>query len=325
MQIMVIINLGDNMSKKKLKVKKSLYIKLGLLVIFVVIGVIGIKYFLYRQTNEFKLKEIGYSKEEIITIDDKLNDRQISSLLEKKYDSNVALIVQEKYFIYEYLNKYLIYKGKEKDRSIKDVISVVNAKADQEFYTNIEDADTSKGILILVNKFHKLTKTYKPKDIVSISNQYAYSGHSIEKEVYGKYKEMWNAAKKQDLTLIATSSFRDYDFQKSLYDQYENSNGQEWADSVSARPGHSEHQLGLALDIVTHNSTMDNFDTTDEFKWLKDNAYRYGFILRYPKDKEYITGYAYESWHYRYVGEKVAKEVYDQGITYDEYYAYYLK
>ena len=310
---------------KKRKVKKSVFIKLGLFVIIIVLAIIGVKYFLYRQTNEFKLKEIGYSIEEIKTIEDELSGNQISTLLEKKYNADLAKVIKEKYFIYDNLDRYLAYRVKEESRSMKDVIGIVNANADKDFYTDVKASDTNKGNLILVNKYYKLTEAYQPKDIVPISTWYAYSNHSTKEEVYGKYKEMWSAAKAEDLTLIVTSSFRDFDFQKELYEGYKESDGQEWADSIAARPGHSEHQLGLALDIVTHGSTMDNFDQTDEFKWLKDNSYKFGFILRYPKEKEYITGYSYESWHYRYVGESVAKEVYDQGITYDEYYAYYVK
>ena len=91
------------------------------------------------------------------------------------------------------------------------------------------------------------------------------------------------------------------------------------------RAGYSEHQTGLALDIVTYGASMDTFENTDEFKWLSDNAYKYGFILRYPKGKEKLTGYSYESWHYRYVGKDVAKKIHDLDITYDEYYAYYIE
>ena len=145
-----------------------------------------------------------------------------------------------------------------------------------------------------------------------------------EDEVYQKYISMYNAAKKEDLYLIITSAYRDYNFQDQLWNQYAKSQGEEWADSVAARAGHSEHQTGLTLDIVTYNSNMNEFENTDEFKWLQKHAHEYGFIMRYPKDKEDITGYDYESWHYRYVGVETATKIHELGITYDEYYAYYL-
>ena len=135
---------------------------------------------------------------------------------------------------------------------------------------------------------------------------------------------MWNDAKEEGLLLIVNSSYRDYEVQDAVWKEYAEVHGEEWADNKAARAGSSEHETGLALDIVTNNVVMNEFENTDEFKWLQKNAYKYGFILRYPKNKENITGYEYESWHYRYVGEKVAKEIHDMDITFDEYYAYYL-
>ena len=136
----------------------------------------------------------------------------------------------------------------------------------------------------------------------------------ITKCVYRKYS-----------TYIGKLEQASDNFQKKLWDSYANQKGDEWADSVSARAGYSEHQTGYTLDIVTYNANMSNFETTDEFKWLQANAYKYGFILRYPKDKEDITGYSYESWHYRYVGEETAKKIKKLDITFDEYYAYFIK
>ena len=111
---------------------------------------------------------------------------------------------------------------------------------------------------------------------------------------------------------------------KKIYDEYKDLKGEEYADEYAARPDYSEHQSGLALDIITYGASGETFDTTDAFKWLQKNAHKYGFILRYPKDKEDITGYAYESWHYRYLGKDLATKVKKSGLTYDEYYAYYL-
>ena len=141
--------------------------------------------------------------------------------------------------------------------------------------------------------------------------------------VLSAFKNMWSAAKKQDLTLIVNSSYRDYKSQEEVWNYYDDLRGEEYADSIAARAGYSEHQTGLALDIITYGANKNNFEKTDEFKWLEKNAHKYGFILRYPKGKEDITGYAYESWHYRYVGIETATEIYNKKITYDEYYAYY--
>ena len=131
---------------------------------------------------------------------------------------------------------------------------------------------------------------------------------------------MADAARKEGLSLLCVSAYRTEDYQRGLYNSRVNSAGKEYADSYSARPGHSEHQTGLAVDI---NSTSGTFEYTDEFKWMVKHGHEYGFILRYPKGKEWITGYAYEPWHYRYVGEEVAKIIHDENITYEEYYAKY--
>ena len=93
------------------------------------------------------------------------------------------------------------------------------------------------------------------------------------------------------------------------------------ADTYSARAGTSEHQTGLATDV---NSVSTSFENSSAFKWLEKNSYKYGFILRYPKGKEHITGYMYEPWHYRYVGSEVAKVIKEKNITYEEYYATYI-
>ena len=132
---------------------------------------------------------------------------------------------------------------------------------------------------------------------------------------------MSNAAKKDGLHIYNVSGYRSYNTQKSLYNGYVSRNGQAKADTFSARAGTSEHQTGLATDV---NSVSDSFANTKEYKWLINNSYKYGFILRYPKGKEFITGYKYEPWHYRYVGKDVAKIIHEKNITYEEYYATYI-
>ena len=135
---------------------------------------------------------------------------------------------------------------------------------------------------------------------------------------------MFNAAKESGLKIIANSSYRSYADQEKLYNDSVDNEGKDYADTYAARPGYSEHQTGLAIDIYVKGYDKTNFAQSPEAKWLVTNAYLYGFILRYPEGKEYLTGYSYEPWHYRYLGEALAKKVYDSGLTYDEYYAYYL-
>lgn len=312
-------------TKKKLNYK--LIFTIIVIIIAIVAGTIGIKKYIdYRNSNEFKLKQIGYNETEIKDIT-KLKDDQIKAILKKKYNRLNIKFIRQKYFITNNLDRYIKYYNNHKDDKISHIVSIVNVCADEDYYDKdtIKKTDVSKKELMLVNKFNYLDESYAPDDIVKVSMQFAYGDNEIKKEVYEKFRSMYNDAKKEGLYLIITSSYRDYNFQKELWDSYANQKGDEWADSVSARAGYSEHQTGYTLDIVTYNANMSSFEKTDEFKWLQDNAYKYGFILRYPKGKEYITGFKYEPWHYRYVGKDIASIIYTEGITLEEYYKKYIK
>ena len=133
---------------------------------------------------------------------------------------------------------------------------------------------------------------------------------------------MFDDAKKEGLTLYVNSAYRSYNSQKEVYQEYVVSHGKD-ASKYAAMPGYSEHQTGLALDIFKPGTTTKTFENTKEAAWLAKNAHKYGFILRYPKGKENITGYAYESWHYRYVGIDIAKKIFEENITFEEYDAFY--
>ncbi|OAT80895.1 hypothetical protein A6P54_12875 [Bacillus sp. MKU004] len=167
-----------------------------------------------------------------------------------------------------------------------------------------------QGIL-LVNKIHSLSSSYSP-------------GESADAR--SAFNQMKTAASNSGIVLKAFSTYRTYQYQETLYNRYVDQYGQEAADRFSARPGKSEHQTGLAFDIGGTNSAHwaeDSFANTSEAKWLVNNAHRYGFILRYPKGKEHITGYQYESWHFRYVGVGVATNIYNKGLTLEEYLGEY--
>ena len=234
-------------------------------------------------------------------------------------DSKIISDIQkEKYYKENNLERYINYYEKTK-YDIKTIVRNVNANIDYEYYTNIKDADLSKDNLILVNKYYKLDASYEPDDLVQIEgNMYA------KKVTCDAYLKMKKDAEKTGLSFTINSAYRSYSTQESLYNNYANTNGVSWAESFSARPGHSEHQTGLALDITSNSSNFDSFENTKEYEWLTKNAHKYGFILRYKKEYQDITGYHYESWHYRYVGVDVATQIYNESITYEEYYEYYI-
>lgn len=154
----------------------------------------------------------------------------------------------------------------------------------------------------LVNKTYSLPEDYNP---------------GVSDEAAEAFEKMKSAAADEGLDIYISSGFRSYDYQRDLYNRYVSGYGQEEADTFSARPGHSEHQLGLAFDL---NSIDDSFINTAEGGWVKDNCHEYGFIIRYPLGKEEITGYKYEPWHIRYVGEDMAAALYESGLTLEEYF-----
>lgn len=295
------------------------------IILALIIGIIvGINIIKYRNSDQYKLKEIGYSKEqikEILNLDPQYKEKVLSI----DFNEFLLELFKEKYFIFENTDRYLDYHRNNELTTPTDVVAIVNVKGDYDHYTNTTKADTSKGNLLLVNKYNYLDKDYEPENLWNVKNWYSFGSNKIVEEVYDAFIDMYTDAKEEGLSIIITSGFRTYDTQEELYEEYQDELGKEEADRVAARPGFSEHQTGLCIDVMNYTSTMEDFEETQEFKWMQKNAYKYGFILRYPKDKEYITGYDYESWHYRYVGKEVAKEINNLGITFDEYYAYYVK
>ena len=171
---------------------------------------------------------------------------------------------------------------------------------------------------LIVNKTYNVPVSYIP-----INSENAITGEKcnncLDKEVMASYKQMENDATSIGLNIYIASGYRSYSYQERLYNNYTAVSGVAGADTYSARAGHSEHQTGLCFDL---NSVDDSFANTDEGRWINDNAWFYGFIIRYPKGKESITGYQYESWHLRYVGKELAEKLYNKGnwITMEEYY-----
>ena len=158
------------------------------------------------------------------------------------------------------------------------------------------------GVLV-VNKTYSLPASYGPGGLTP--------------ECDAAYDRMKAAAASEGLSLYISSGFRSYDTQDVIYNRYVANDGKANADRYSARPGHSEHQTGLAIDL---NGVSDSFGNTAEGKWVAAHAHEYGFILRYPKGKEAQTGYMYEPWHIRYVGVKAATAIFESGLCLEEYY-----
>ncbi len=309
------------------KMKKRSFVVIGI-VVGIIALILGILYIIkiinYHKTYEYKFLKLDYTKEDVKKLDT-LSTETKDYILTLEKNKDIISLIDEKYFIEKHFKEYLDYY-KESDYDLTDVVAIVNVGANKEFYTDTKKSDISKGELILTNKFYTLDNTYNSDQMINVSNQYSYGENQmVTEQTYNAFLNMFNKAKEEGLTLIINSSFRSFEEQEEIYNDYKSSRGEEYADSIAARPGHSEHQTGMAIDIQTYGSRADTFEEFDEFKWLQENAYKYGFILRYPKDKEYLTGYDYESWHYRYVGVDAATYIHENNITFDEYYAYFVE
>ena len=199
------------------------------------------------------------------------------------------------------------------------IIFILSIICINNFYENIKIITETNKLLILVNKNNKLPKDYIPSELILLNNKYSIENKYLQKEVAINFEKLSEDASKLGYKIIATSAYRDYEYQEILYNYYVETKGLEYADNCSARPGHSEHQTGLAVDVMGSNNDYNKFEESNEFKWMENNAHKYGFILRYPKNKTHITGFKYEPWHYRYVGKKVATIIYNKNITLEEY------
>ena len=187
------------------------------------------------------------------------------------------------------------------DNNTDDIIEFTTSKG---FSGITKNGVTYIDGVLVVNKTYSLPDDY---------------GNGLTSTTTNAFYKMQAASKLENLNIYLSSGFRSYSTQDRIYNNYVARDGKEAADTYSARPGYSEHQSGLAFDV---NQINDTFNDSAEAKWLANNCYKYGFILRYPKGKEDITGYKYESWHFRYVGEELATKLYNNGdwITLEEYF-----
>ncbi|MBM7833374.1 M15 family metallopeptidase [Clostridium sardiniense] len=175
--------------------------------------------------------------------------------------------------------------------------------------------------LILVNRKYGLSKYYEPEDSTIPNIEFTDEATNEEKHVAGivvkPLEDMVNTAKEEGIILLGNSAYRSYRSQTKTYNNRVEAEGRERADAYVARPGFSEHQTGLCIDITNRDKYF--AQGTKEADWLANNCYKFGFIIRYPYGKKNVTGIEYEPWHVRYVGKKAAKDIYDNKITLEEY------
>jgi zinc D-Ala-D-Ala carboxypeptidase len=278
--------------KKKGKVLPMTLISLGIIVVAGIIVWIGM--------NDWNLEKSYKKIEQVIYQDDNKTEDETSKPANPEENSDSEIIDE---------NNEVEKPEEETPETEKPEVEAPD-KDNRKYIDGQElpkEPTYIKGILI-ANKQYPLPSTYSPGE---------------SKEAREAFNEMAAAAKLDGFELIAFSTYRSYDYQTGLYERYVERDGSEAADRYSARPGYSEHQTGLAFDIGEVNNEQyyasEKFGETEAGKWVAANAYRFGFIMRYPEGKEKITGYMHESWHFRYVGIDVAEEIYKKNISLEEY------
>lgn len=271
-----------------------------------------------------KLDSKGYSKNTIDYLIRNINKTQMTEFLARKYNKDYEIYIKHNLFDYSKFERYLAYQKKHKDLSIDQIVYRIELNLDKTYYEDSTMIKNPDDITVLTNKYLEIPEDYEPKDLVDMDDKYAnntYGQKKLRKEAYDAFVKMVDAAKEDGVKFYAESAYRSFSYQEKIYKNYVNSNGQEKANKYAAKPGFSEHELGLAIDLANIWTITTK---GEEYKWLSKNAHKYGYIFRYKEQWEDITGYSAESWHIRYVGEKVATDVVKKNMSYEEYYIKYL-
>ena len=272
-------------------------------------------------SNINKLIKIGYSDNDINIILKHGNDDEVTRFTKRdkiKYLEEFYSIDYAKLDNYDRYVNYSDETGEDEETSVL-LVNLDMDKVDYEESTLVSKFSTD----MLVNKHHHLNEDYKPDKLVKIDSKYASSKDlECSKVALDAYIKMSEAALAEGYEIEINSAYRSYQDQVDLADLYLKSYGQSYVDKFVAKPGYSEHQTGLAFDIGSRKVNV--FLNSNEYNWMQDNAYKYGFILRFTKKGEDITGFRNEPWHYRYVGEEIAKYIHDNNITFEEYWAMFL-
>lgn len=259
--------------------------------------------------------KLGYTTKDINYINEK-NDDSLREYLRVNYVQNINRWIQYDFFKSENFDRYLNFF----DGDYKQTIINVNIGLDKPFY---EDVNVIKeySVSVLANKYNKLDSSFTPNNLTLLNNC-SEGEHYLAGEAKEAYDKLCFASLEDGMNLSVTSSYRSYQDQEEVYNSYLELYGKSYVEKYVATPGYSEHQTGLALDVKSKNSSI--FGNSEEYKWMVNNSYKYGFILRYTESKKDITGYNSEAWHFRYVGVEAAKYIYENNITYDEYYVMFL-
>ena len=270
--------------------------------------------------NINKLIKIGYSNSDInIILKHGDNDavKRFANREKVKYLEEFYLI---EYAKLDYYDRYMNYSD-ETGEDEETTVLHVNLDMDKEAYVDATLV-SDFSVDMLINKHRYLAEDYEPEDLVKINERYANGDLYASRISVNAFVEMYNDALNDGYEIVINSAYRSYQDQQDIVNTYLNLYGQKYVNNYVAKPGFSEHQTGLAFDIGSKKVNV--FANSEEYKWMLDNSYKYGFINRFPKKYENITEFRSEPWHYRYVGKEIAKYIYDNNITLEEYYVTFL-
>lgn len=272
--------------------------------------------------NINKLLKIGYSNEEVSLILSRGNDKDVSEFTKRKKVRYLEEFFSVSYSKLRNYDRYISYMNNSREDEETSVL-YVNLDMDKENYKDAKKIEEF-SYTMLVNKHHKLDKNFIPKDLKTVSTDYAREkGIKANITAISQAKKMINDAKKEDKNIIINSAYRSYQDQEDIVNTYKELYGDSYIEKYVLLPGYSEHQTGLGIDFGSTDTKI--FIQSDEYKWMEDNCYKYGFIHRFKSNYEDITGVKNEAWHYRYVGKKAAKYIYENDITLEEYYIKFIE
>lgn len=218
-------------------------------------------------------------------------------------------------------SRYGAYQKLHPQMSVDQVVFRVNAELDRPFYTHIQMITDVKTEPLIPNKYHKLPDSFVPTNLVSLS-----SGRQVTESTKAAFERLQQDAVKAGISIRDASAYRSIAYQEQVYDRYLQKDSHDQVDTYSSRPGHSDHHTGEAIDVVGPKGDLTDFTGTPEAAWVAENAWKYGFIVRFPKGQEDVTGYMYEPWHIRYVGKEIAELMKDKKIaTLEEYQVKYME
>lgn len=267
------------------------------------------------------LIEKGYSINNINMIFAHGNDEDVTEFAKRDKVKYLEEFYSVNYAKLKNYDRYIAYSD-ETGEDDEETVLIVNMDLDKDDYVDYKDVTTFSTDM-LVNKHRKLGEDFVPKDLVKLEEPYASSDDMQGSRLaYNAFKKLYKAAEDDGYGIVINSAYRSYSDQVDLCDTYRNLYGENYVLKYVAQPGFSEHQTGLGFDIGSKTTNV--FINSREYEWMQDNAYKYGFIMRFPKKFVKITGFNTEPWHYRYVGVDIATYIHEHNMPYEEYFAMFL-